>query len=67
LISAEEINFRYDEENLWKENLNLEIRSDRISIKGSNGSGKTTLIKLLLGDLQPSVGYFNIGFSDDLY
>jgi ABC-type bacteriocin/lantibiotic exporter with double-glycine peptidase domain len=41
LISAEEINFRYDEENLWKENLNLEIRSgDRISIKGSNGSGK---------------------------
>lgn len=57
LILAEEINFTYDEENLWKENLNLEIRSgDRISIKGSNGSGKTTLIKLLLGDLQPSVG-----------
>ncbi|MCX8531608.1 ABC-F family ATP-binding cassette domain-containing protein [Chryseobacterium luquanense] len=57
LISAEGINFKYDEENLWKENLNLEIRSgDRISIKGSNGSGKTTLIKLLLGDLQPSVG-----------
>ncbi|MFC7348364.1 ABC-F family ATP-binding cassette domain-containing protein [Chryseobacterium zhengzhouense] len=57
LISAEEINFKYDEENLWKENLNLEIRSgDRISVKGLNGSGKTTLIKLLLGDLQPSVG-----------
>lgn len=57
LISAEEINFKYDEKNLWKENLNLEIRSgDRISIKGSNGSGKTTLINLLLGDLQPSIG-----------
>jgi ATPase subunit of ABC transporter with duplicated ATPase domains len=57
LISATEINFKYNEENLWKENLNLEIRSgDRISIKGSNGSGKTTLIKLLLGDLQPTVG-----------
>lgn len=57
LISAAEINFKYNQENLWKENLNLEIRSgDRISIKGSNGSGKTTLIKLLLGDLQPSVG-----------
>jgi ATPase subunit of ABC transporter with duplicated ATPase domains len=63
LISVEEINFKYDQENLWKENLNLEIRSgDRISIKGSNGSGKTTLIKLLLGDLQPSVG--NISKSD---
>ena len=57
LISVEKINFKYDDENLWKENLNLEIRSgDRISIKGSNGSGKTTLIKLLLGDLKPSVG-----------
>jgi ATPase subunit of ABC transporter with duplicated ATPase domains len=57
LISATEINFKYDEENLWKENLNLEIRSgDRICIKGSNGSGKTTLVKLLLGDLQPSIG-----------
>jgi ATPase subunit of ABC transporter with duplicated ATPase domains len=35
LISAEGINFKYAHENLWKENLNLEIRSgDRISIKG---------------------------------
>lgn len=57
LISAEGINFKYSEENLWTENLNFEIRSgDRISVKGSNGSGKTTLIKLLLGDLIPSVG-----------
>lgn len=57
LISAEEINFAYDEINLWKESLNLEIRSgDRIVIKGRNGSGKTTLIKLLLGNLQPSAG-----------
>ena len=57
LILAEEINYTYDIENLWKENLNLEIRSgDRVCIKGLNGSGKTTLIKLLLGDLKPSVG-----------
>ncbi|SHM18211.1 ABC-F family ATP-binding cassette domain-containing protein [Chryseobacterium polytrichastri] len=57
LISANEINFKYNEEYLWQENLNFEIRSgNRISIKGSNGSGKTTLIKLLLEDLKPSVG-----------
>lgn len=57
LISAEDMNFRYTDKNLWEENLNLEIRSgDRIAIKGSNGSGKTTLIKLLLGDLLPSSG-----------
>lgn len=57
LVSAEEINFKYEEKNLWKENLNLEIRSgDRVCFKGSNGSGKTTLIKLLLGDWEPSAG-----------
>jgi len=57
LISTEDMNFRYHDKNLWKENLNLEIRSgDRIAIKGSNGSGKTTLIKLLLGDLLTSSG-----------
>ncbi len=57
LISATEINFKYIEENLWKKNLNLEIRSgERISIKGSNGSGKTTLIKLLLEKIEPIAG-----------
>lgn len=57
LISVDGMNFRYHDKNLWKENLNLEIRSgDRIAIKGSNGSGKTTLIKLLSGDLLPSSG-----------
>lgn len=63
LVSADRINFRYGSENLWKENLSMEIRSgDRIAIKGSNGSGKTTLIKLLLGELQPFSG--KIGRSD---
>lgn len=57
LVSAEKINYTYHTEPLWKENLSLEIRSgDRILIKGSNGSGKTTLIRMLLGDVQPSVG-----------
>ncbi len=57
LIAAKEINYTYHKEYLWKEPLNLEIRSgDRISVKGANGSGKTTLIRMLLGSLQPSVG-----------
>ncbi|KFF18652.1 ABC-F family ATP-binding cassette domain-containing protein [Chryseobacterium sp. JM1] len=57
LISAENINFKYGIETLWKNTINLEIRSgERISIKGSNGSGKTTLLKMLLGNLNPSEG-----------
>ncbi|WP_292009631.1 ribosomal protection-like ABC-F family protein [Chryseobacterium sp.] len=57
LVSAEDVNCKYGEGNLWKENINLEIRSgDRIFIKGKNGSGKTTLVNLLVGNLRPSGG-----------
>lgn len=68
LITAENINFSYGEQKLWKENLSLEIRSgDRISIKGGNGSGKTTLIKLLLGKIEPSEGKINRSEFNSIY
>lgn len=68
LVAAEHINFMYGKEKLWKENLNLEIRSgDRISIRGANGSGKTTLIKLLLGSLQPSEGKVSKAAFNSIY
>lgn len=68
LITAENINFSYGEQKLWKENLSLEIRSgDRISIKGGNGSGKTTLIKLLLGKIEPSEGQINRSGFNSIY
>lgn len=57
LFKANEINFKYKEELLWKENLNIEIISgNRIALKGENGSGKTTLIKIILGELDPQIG-----------
>lgn len=60
LMTVENVNYSFGAEKLWKENLDLEVRSgDRISIQGANGSGKTTLIKLLLGSIQPSVGNIN--------
>ncbi|MBV8328373.1 ABC-F family ATP-binding cassette domain-containing protein [Chryseobacterium sp.] len=63
LLSTENINFKYGNEKLWKENLSFDIRSgDRISIKGANGSGKTTLIRLLMGNVTPSEG--NISRTD---
>lgn len=53
IFRAEELNFSYENQSLWKENLNFEILSgDRLSIKGLNGSGKTTLIKIILGELK---------------
>jgi ATPase subunit of ABC transporter with duplicated ATPase domains len=57
LISAKEMNDRYDAALLWKESLSFQILSgERIAIKGTNGSGKSTLIKLILGEREPASG-----------
>lgn len=57
LVTAKEVNFRYNENNLWEHPLNFEIRSgDRLAINGCNGSGKTTLVKIITGQLQPGEG-----------
>ncbi|WP_215222593.1 ribosomal protection-like ABC-F family protein [Echinicola shivajiensis] len=57
LFEAKEINFRYEQNYLWKNNLSFQLLSgERVSLKGENGSGKTTLIKLLLGELEPDLG-----------
>lgn len=57
LFDAKVINYSYNNEFLWKESLNIQIRSgERIALKGANGSGKTTLIKLILGKLDPKRG-----------
>lgn len=57
LFKATRINFAYNAQLLWKDNLSLQITSgERIALKGTNGSGKTTLIKLLLGHIEPQTG-----------
>lgn len=58
LVSAHQVNFKYEKkELLWQKSLDVEIRSgERIHLKGDNGTGKTTLLKLLIGELLPSVG-----------
>lgn len=57
IFKAEEINYSYGEQQIWKKNLSFEILSgNRLHIKGLNGSGKTTLIKIILGEIQPNSG-----------
>ena len=57
LIKAENINFNYGSQFIWKKNLSFRISSgERIRLQGLNGSGKTTLIKLILGDVEPKTG-----------
>ncbi len=57
LFNAAEINYGYNHNSLWKNNLTFQITSgERLVLKGLNGSGKTTLIKIILGKLEPQTG-----------
>ncbi|WP_409416728.1 ribosomal protection-like ABC-F family protein [Flavobacterium sp. PS2] len=68
LFNAKDINYSYDNEFIWKQNLNIQITSgERIALKGSNGSGKTTLIKLILGKLEPKTGTLSRAENTSVY
>lgn len=57
LFAANNINYSYNHQFLWREKLNFQISNgERIALKGLNGSGKTTLIKLIVGTLKPQTG-----------
>ncbi len=68
LINAQRINYSYGDQLLWKSPLSFQIVSgQRIAIKGNNGSGKTTLIRLLLGELKPSLGAIALAVTRAIY
>ncbi len=49
VVKIEDLNFKYNDEEIFK-NLYLEIKENTFTtILGENGSGKTTLLKLLIG------------------
>lgn len=57
LVTANNINFGYGTQLLWKQPLSFEITSgERIAVSGANGSGKTTLIKIICGAIEPAAG-----------
>ncbi len=58
LVSLRGVNHEYTEGcQVWSEGLDLDIFSgDRLRITGGNGSGKTTLVKIITGQIAPTVG-----------
>lgn len=60
LMRVEKMGFAYGDKTLFK-NVELVLRSGaRIALLGPNGAGKSTLIKLLVGELQPTLGTLEI-------
>lgn len=56
LISLENINLNFADQNILK-NINLEIRKgDFITIIGPNGAGKSSLIKIIIGSVKNDYG-----------
>ena len=60
LIRAEKMSFAYGDKSLF-DNISLVLRAGaRIALLGPNGAGKSTFIKLLVGELHPTLGTLEI-------
>jgi ABC-type bacteriocin/lantibiotic exporter with double-glycine peptidase domain len=57
VVSFKKVSFGYDENKLLLENVDFNIREGaKVTIMGQNGAGKSSIIKLLNGQLVPSLG-----------
>ncbi len=56
VFEADQLSYQYDDSFIIKNFSTIIARGDKIGLIGPNGSGKTTLIKLLLKQLEPSLG-----------
>ena len=61
MISLKNISYNIDNKKII-DDINLKVDTGSVlSIIGPNGAGKSTLIKLISGDIQPSVGSIFFG------
>ena len=61
VIEATNISFAYTDRPIVRDFSTTLWRGDKIGIVGPNGGGKTTLLKLLLGQLEPTLGEVKLG------
>jgi ATP-binding cassette, subfamily F, member 3 len=62
IVRAENLSFAYPDSALLLNDVSFDVlMNQRIALTGPNGAGKSTLIKLLLGELTPTVGHLRLG------
>ena len=69
VVCLEQVGFTYpNSKEPVVNNVNLTVVGpDRIAIMGGNGSGKTTLVKLIMGELVPTIGKITRGVENVRY
>ena len=60
VIEAENVNYAFGDQPIVSDFTTTIQRGDKVGIIGPNGSGKTTLLRLLLGELTPQSGRWNM-------
>jgi ATP-binding cassette subfamily B protein len=65
-LELENINFRYNEYSKYILNkINIQItKGDKVGIIGITGSGKSTLIDIIMGLIEPTIGYMRVDGKD---
>ncbi|GAA6009424.1 hypothetical protein JCM10207_003775 [Rhodosporidiobolus poonsookiae] len=57
LLQLSDVSFGYTKERILLHGVNMDVGLDsRIGLIGANGAGKSTMLKLLIGELNPSLG-----------
>ena len=61
IFEAKNISKSFEHKRILEDFTYIFSKNEKLGIIGGNGIGKTTFLKLLLGELSPDTGYFDIG------
>ena len=61
IFEAKNVSKRYDDIVITEDFNYIFTRYEKMGIVGKNGTGKSTFIKMLLGEVAPDSGYFDVG------
>ncbi|NLI99906.1 MAG: ABC-F family ATP-binding cassette domain-containing protein [Bacteroidales bacterium] len=61
IFGAKNVSKRYDDIRITDSFNYTFTRYEKMGIVGNNGTGKSTFVKMLLGEVEPDSGYFEIG------